>query len=196
MLAIALPVSALTCRTLSINGELLSLHFTFFNFIPLSTSFIIQAQSGRFLGLDFNMSSILLCLLDNCGKSFRIDLAGGGGGGLGGGGGGIAALDELFESVGAPENLRLNFYSNSYKKNHTRDSINYYGLLYLNCFHFSTMDLHLHETWTFQLELVARVVADLSTFDVHFLWPLLFFPLNFVKSFFHSLVVMAQLLLW
>lgn len=29
-------------------------------------------------------------------------LPGGGGGGLGGGGGGIAALDELFESVGAP----------------------------------------------------------------------------------------------
>lgn len=29
-------------------------------------------------------------------------LLGGGGGGLGGGGGGIAALDELFDNVGAP----------------------------------------------------------------------------------------------
>lgn len=36
------------------------------------------------------------------GRSFRIVLLGGGGGGLGGGGGGIAALDELFDNVGAP----------------------------------------------------------------------------------------------
>ena len=33
--------------------------------------------------------------------------AGGGGGGLGGGGGGIAALDELFDNVGAPVVLSL-----------------------------------------------------------------------------------------
>lgn len=35
--------------------------------------------------------------------------AGGGGGGLGGGGGGIAALDELFDSVGAPGRKKVSF---------------------------------------------------------------------------------------
>lgn len=89
--------------TLSRIGALLSLHLTCFNFLPLSTSFIIHAQSGRFLGLDFSASNTFACFGVRGGNSFNTVLAGGGGGGLGGGGGGIAALDELFESVGAPD---------------------------------------------------------------------------------------------
>lgn len=60
------------------------------------------AQSGRFRGLCFSISSFSCWLLFSGGRSFRIVLLGGGGGGLGGGGGGIAALDELFDNVGAP----------------------------------------------------------------------------------------------
>ena len=94
--------SAVTLFTLSIKGALLSLHFTCLKIFPLSTSFIILAQSGRFRGLCFSISSFSCWLLFSGGRSFRIVLLGGGGGGLGGGGGGIAALDELFDNVGAP----------------------------------------------------------------------------------------------
>lgn len=73
------------------------------SFLPLSTSFIIHAQSGRFLGLDLSISNFSCCDSVSSGKSFNILRAGGGGGGLGGGGGGIAALDELFDNVGAPD---------------------------------------------------------------------------------------------
>lgn len=38
-------------------GELLSLHWTWFNFLPVSISFIIFPQSGRFFGRDLNISS-------------------------------------------------------------------------------------------------------------------------------------------
>lgn len=60
------------------------------------------AQSGRFLGLDFNISNCFSWFSVNGGISLRIERLGGGGGGLGGGGGGMAALDELFDNVGAP----------------------------------------------------------------------------------------------
>lgn len=60
------------------------------------------AQSGRFRGLDFSISSFSCCDSFNGARSFRIVRLGGGGGGRGGGGGGIAALEELFDSVGAP----------------------------------------------------------------------------------------------
>ena len=88
--------------TLSINGALLSLHVTCRSFLPLSTSFIMQAQSGRFLGRDFSISNVFSCLSERGGMSFNVALAGGGGGGLGGGGGGRLALDALFDRVGAP----------------------------------------------------------------------------------------------
>lgn len=99
----SLPLgSVFTLSTLSIKGALLSLHTTCFSFLPLSTSFIIHAQSGRFLGLDFNISIVFCCFSVNGARSFKIFLDGGGGGGLGGGGGGMAALDELLDNVGAP----------------------------------------------------------------------------------------------
>lgn len=88
--------------TLSRSGALLSLQVTCRSFLPLSTSFIIQAQSGRFLGLDLSMSMVFCCLSERGGKSFNTVLPGGGGGGLGGGGGGMFALEALFDSVGAP----------------------------------------------------------------------------------------------
>lgn len=62
----------------------------------------MSCQSGLLRGLDLSISNIFVCLSDNAGKSFKTSRAGGGGGGLGGGGGGIAALDELFDNVGAP----------------------------------------------------------------------------------------------
>lgn len=62
----------------------------------------MHAQSGRFRGLCFSISSVCCCWSFNGGRSFRTVRPGGGGGGLGGGGGGIAALDELFDNVGAP----------------------------------------------------------------------------------------------
>ena len=67
------------------------------------------AQSGRFRGLCFNISSCSCCPSFSGGRSFRIVLLGGGGGGLGGGGGGIAALDELFDNVGAPIYTKILF---------------------------------------------------------------------------------------
>ena len=94
--------SALTLFTLSIKGALLSLHLTCLSFLPLSTSFIIHAQSGRFLGLDLSISIVFCCFSDSGGKSFNTIRAGGGGGGLGGAGGGMAARDELLDNVGAP----------------------------------------------------------------------------------------------
>lgn len=94
--------SALTLFTLSIRGALLSLHCTCLKFLPLSTSFIMLAQSGRFLGLDFNISSFCIWLVLSAGRSLSTVLLGGGGGGRGGGGGGMFALDELFDNVGAP----------------------------------------------------------------------------------------------
>lgn len=94
--------SAVTLFTLSIKGALRSLHFTCLSVLPLSTSFIMLAQSGRFLGLDFNISSFCIWQLLSNGRSLRIVLLGGGGGGRGGGGGGIFARDELFDKVGAP----------------------------------------------------------------------------------------------
>lgn len=84
-------------------GALLSLHVTCLSFLPVSSSFIIYAQSGRFRGRDFNISNVFLCADVNSGKSLIIVRLGGGGGGRGGGGGGIAALDELLDSVGAPK---------------------------------------------------------------------------------------------
>lgn len=65
------------------------------------------AQSGRFRGLDFSISSFSCCDSLSGGRSFKICLPGGGGGGRGGGGGGIAALEELFDRVGAPVVLSL-----------------------------------------------------------------------------------------
>jgi len=63
----------------------------------------MQAQSGRFLGLDFSASSFCICVSLSAGRSLRIVvLLGGGGGGRGGGGGGTFARDELFDKVGAP----------------------------------------------------------------------------------------------
>lgn len=94
--------SAVTLFTLSIRGALLSLHVTCLSLFPLSTSFIMLAQSGRFLGLDFKISNFCICWLLSGGRSLRIVLLGGGGGGRGGGGGGMLALDELFDNVGAP----------------------------------------------------------------------------------------------
>jgi hypothetical protein len=70
--------------------------------LPLSTSFIMLAQSGRFLGLDFSDSNFCICVSFRGGRSLRIVLPGGGGGGRGGGGGGTFARDELFDRVGAP----------------------------------------------------------------------------------------------
>lgn len=69
------------------------------------------AQSGRFRGLCFNISSCCCCVSFSGGRSFKIVLLGGGGGGLGGGGGGIAALDELFDNVGAPIYTKILFLS-------------------------------------------------------------------------------------
>jgi len=60
------------------------------------------AQSGRFLGLDFNISNFCIWLSLRSGKSLRTVRLGGGGGGRGGGGGGKFARDELFDNVGAP----------------------------------------------------------------------------------------------
>lgn len=91
--------------TLSMRGELLSLHWTCLSFLPLSTSFIMQAQSGRLRGLDFSISSVFCWVWVSGERSLRMLRLGGGGGGLGGGGGGIAALDELFDSVGAPDGI-------------------------------------------------------------------------------------------
>lgn len=94
--------SAVTLFTLSIRGALRSLHLTCLSLLPCSTSFIMLAQSGRFLGLDFSASSFCICVSLSGGRSLRIVLPGGGGGGRGGGGGGTFARDELFDKVGAP----------------------------------------------------------------------------------------------
>ena len=97
----------MTLFTLSIRGALRSLHWTCLSLLPLSTSFIMLAQSGRFLGLDFSASSFCICESLSGGSSLRITLLGGGGGGRGGGGGGTFARDELFDKVGAPVVLSL-----------------------------------------------------------------------------------------
>lgn len=70
------------------------------------------AQSGRFLGLDFNDSSFCICLSFNGGRSLKNVLLGGGGGGRGGGGGGTFARDELFDKVGAPLHKKMSFLNN------------------------------------------------------------------------------------
>lgn len=103
--------SAVTLFTLSIKGALRSLHLTCLSVFPLSTSFIMLAQSGRFLGLDFNASNFCIWSSLRSGRSLRIVLLGGGGGGRGGGGGGMFARDELFDKVGAPWYIRKSLFS-------------------------------------------------------------------------------------
>lgn len=77
----------------------------------------MQAQSGRFRGLDWSISKVLCCFLVNGVKCLKIVLDGGGGGGLGGGGGGRLALEALFVSVGAPLSLACKILSLTFDLN-------------------------------------------------------------------------------